>query len=370
VTSTADDIDDTGSLRYMIETADPGDTITFDLAYPAVIAISGSATPYPLLEIDKSLTIAGPGADKLTIAAYVEGFGHYDAFNVDQPGTPTADIVVSISGLTIENAGTAIWTSGYAAATNYQTHLEVSDVVSVNSIDGVDVDYGAIATIARTTISGADVAVDAYSDDTDPAPVVTISDSTLKDNFAAIYGSYASIKVINSTLSGNGSPDVSDFFAAVIGDVNSTTTLVFTTIAGSPGIVTPGIFALDASAVFNLKNSLIAGYSGGNCAAASPIVSLDYSISDDASCGLDGAHDVNDVPAGLSPAGLSWNSGPTQTIWLLPESPALNAIPPVNCTDDQDIAVTTDQRGATRPDAGACDVGAMESDRVFAAGME
>ena len=326
VTSTTDDINDTGSLRYMIQIADPGDTITFDLEYPAVIAISGSALPYPLLEIEKNLTITGPGADKLTIQAYTIGFSNYNIFDVDQSESTSCRSHCCDFGTSDGERRHRSLGHRLCVGTNYQTHLDVADVTCVNCIDGVDVNYGAIASIVRTTISGADTAINASSDAVDPTSVVTIADSTLRNNYAAIYGSYSSIKVTNSTLSGNGSLDDS-ITAAVIGDVNSTTTFVFTTIAGSPNVVTPGILAQDASAVFNLKNSLIAGHSGGNCAAASPVVSDDYNLSDDASCSLDGAHDVNDTPAGLRPEGLSWNGGPTQTIWLFTDKPGAQRNP-------------------------------------------
>jgi len=58
----------------------------------------------------------------------------------------------------------------------------------------------------------------------------------------------------------------------------------------------------------------------------------------------------------LDPAGLQNNGGPTQTIALEPNSEAVDFIPVGSC------AVTTDQRGFPRPDAGEvfCDVGAYE----------
>jgi hypothetical protein len=200
---------------------------------------------------------------------------------------------------------------------------------------------------------------------------VTISDSTLYGNFGGIYNAFCDVTVINSTLSANGFPDdTTGFDAQVIGDVNSSTTLVFTTIAGSAGIATPGLFALDPSAAFTLKNSLLAGHSGGNC-AASGITSDDYNLSDDTTCSFDGVHDINDAPAGLDPAGLAANAGPTPTIALLPDSPAWNAIPEASCTDDQDTPVTSDQRGVARPQGTGCDIGAFElSDRIFADSFE
>jgi hypothetical protein len=72
---------------------------------------------------------------------------------------------------------------------------------------------------------------------------------------------------------------------------------------------------------------------------------------------------MNNTPAGLDPSGLQNNGGPTQTIALLPTSPAVDAIPvsPVNyCTDVTGMPVTTDQRGVSRPQGPACDIGAFE----------
>ena len=63
----------------------------------------------------------------------------------------------------------------------------------------------------------------------------------------------------------------------------------------------------------------------------------------------------------LDPAGLQDNGGPTQTIKLQPNSPAIDADPLANCP-------STDQRGAKRPELAdfgkpvpACDSGAVES---------
>ncbi len=48
------------------------------------------------------------------------------------------------------------------------------------------------------------------------------------------------------------------------------------------------------------------------------------------------------------------NGGSTPTIALQANSPAINAIPATSCD------VTTDQRGAKRPQHSACDIGAYE----------
>ena len=57
---------------------------------------------------------------------------------------------------------------------------------------------------------------------------------------------------------------------------------------------------------------------------------------------------------------LQDNSGPTLTHMLLPGSPAIDAGNPAGCTDHLGNLLTTDQRGITRPQGPACDIGAVE----------
>lgn len=60
---------------------------------------------------------------------------------------------------------------------------------------------------------------------------------------------------------------------------------------------------------------------------------------------------------------LQGNGGPTETQALLTGSPAIAAIPAAACTDQSEppVAVTSDQRGVTRPQKGACDIGAYQT---------
>src|SRR5205085_12129233 len=57
---------------------------------------------------------------------------------------------------------------------------------------------------------------------------------------------------------------------------------------------------------------------------------------------------------------LANNGGPTQTHALVGGSPAIDAGNPAGCTDQNNVAVTTDQRGAGFPRVFGprCDIGA------------
>ena len=88
-------------------TDDAGDTIEFNLTYPATIILGGAA-----LQIDKNLTITGPGADQLTIS----GDNASHVFNI------TGGTII-ISDLTIANGnkmgnGGGIYNDGDLTLTN------------------------------------------------------------------------------------------------------------------------------------------------------------------------------------------------------------------------------------------------------------
>jgi hypothetical protein len=158
---------------------------------------------------------------------------------------------------------------------------------------------------------------------------------------------------------------------AALGDV----VLINSTVAGNaafPGPETDGDFSIEsgrgggilAGAVV-VKNSILANNSGGNCIGYDldnfRTRSRGHNLSDDATCAdlFTETGDLNSTPAGLDPAGVKNNGGRTETIALLPTSPAVNAIPTSFCTDvNGSPIITTDQRGVPRPQGPACDIGA------------
>jgi hypothetical protein len=93
------------------------------------------------------------------------------------------------------------------------------------------------------------------------------------------------------------------------------------------------------------------------------VVDEGYNLSHDATSGFTSAeHSLSNTPAGLDPAGLGNNSGPTQTIAILPSSLAVDYVPRASLVDPSRAQLKTDQRAFPRPDAHERfgDIGAYE----------
>jgi hypothetical protein len=182
------------------------------------------------------------------------------------------------------------------------------------------------------------------------AGTVTVINSTFFDNIADYGGGGIA----------NGGP-----FGAPMRISNTAGTLIVTnsTFSGNSG---GDILNINSTAF--LHATILGGkFNGGNCSGAtdhnfSAITDLSYNISDDDSCGFTATGSLNNTDPMLDPAGLANNGGPTQTIALDSGSPAIDAIPLDSCADQDGKALTTDQRGFPRPDAGegVCDIGAYE----------
>ena len=117
----------------------------------------------------------------------------------------------------------------------------------------------------------------------------------------------------------------------------------------------------------DLKGAIFLAANGGvNCVG--PITNKGYNISSDGSCGFGSSIGANGQRLGdnvnprLDPNGLQSNGGPTQTIALLPVSPAVGAVQYAACTDQSSppSQITTDQRGYLRPVGKPCDVGPFQ----------
>ncbi|MFO7591977.1 MAG: right-handed parallel beta-helix repeat-containing protein, partial [Acidimicrobiia bacterium] len=89
-----------------------------------------------------------------------------------------------------------------------------------------------------------------------------------------------------------------------------------------------------------------------------------YNFSDDATCGFTNTSAGDRQSAGAPGLGaLASNGGPTQTLLPSTASPLLDFIPLASCGGGDALAgfaVTTDQRGVTRPQGPGCEIGSVE----------
>lgn len=364
-----------GSLRAAIASASAGDTINF--------GVTGTIILSSTLTVSTSLSISGPGASGLAIS----GNNLVQVFVINAPAA------VTISGVTIENGAAAdfgavgggIQNSGATLALNncivtgnsansdaggiYNagTLTVTNSTVSNNSTLGRDAEYGggifnaSTLIVNNSTISGNAAQFEGGGIYNHIYSTATITDSTLSANSAGFAGGgvYArdnsTLTVINSTLSGNSTYD-----GGAIYNGFATVTIANSTLSGNSGLQVGGI---SGNSWTQVKNSILGdGASGGNCGSNVQVISFGHNLSNDNTCSsfLNQIGDLNNTPAGLDPSGLQNNGGPTQTITLLSTSAAVDAIPLSYCTDTNGNPIATDQRGITRPQGSACDMGAFE----------
>ena len=192
----------------------------------------------------------------------------------------------------------------------------------------------------------------------------TISDSTFTGNNSsggggAIGGGVGS--VANSTFSSNHTDGYGSAISTNFGNPRDFT-ITSSTFSGNTAPLPDTGFggAIEGATI---SSSILANNTGGNCPNLMNVVSAGHNISDDATCGFGASTGANDQPLGdgvdpkLDPNGLRNNGGPTQTVALQSNSPAINAIPIGNAD-----CPGADQRGEPRPALGyfACDIGAYE----------
>lgn len=200
--------------------------------------------------------------------------------------------------------------------------------------------------------------------------ILIITNSTFSGNSSANSGGGIAVvesgaTVINSTFFGNSAGNGGAIYkVGVLTLINST--ISGNTAAAGGGIWSTHFFGLPAV----VRSTILAANSGNNCffdGTGSAFNDVGYNISDDSTCGFTKTGSANNgdgIDPLLSPAGLADNGGPTQTIALQSSSPAIDAIPVADCTDQASPPnpITTDQRGLPRPDAKeqVCDIGAYE----------
>lgn len=211
---------------------------------------------------------------------------------------------------------------------------------------------------------------------------LTIIRSTVAGNITAGNGggihnsAVSAVQIINSTISFNSAYQGN---GGGVYDIGAGTTLTNVTVATNFASFASGYWNNDIRASF-LRNTIIAGNDGGSTA---PDVFGLFSNSfnnligkADGSTGLtDGANGniVGTIAVPLDPKimPLADNGGATQTHRLMSDSPAINAGSNALAIDQNNMALTTEQRGVGFPriNGGTVDIGAFESSSPTAASI-
>jgi hypothetical protein len=189
------------------------------------------------------------------------------------------------------------------------------------------------------------------------AGTLKVTNSTFSGNRATTGGAIenaGTLEVTNSTFFGNTATGGGAIRNGGVGTVE----VINSTFSGNTA-TSGGALLNGESSSMTLGNTIVANSTfGGNCSFefGNPITDGGYNIDDDGTCGFTQATgSLPDTNPLLDPAGLADNGGPTLTIALQPESPAVDLVGQEACPPPK-----TDQRGVERPQGEACDSGSFE----------
>ena len=318
----------TCSLRDAVFLSSPGDT----LAVPAghyVLTLGDIA-------ITQSLTLAGAGARTTVIDGNNTSGGNTGGiFNM------TGAISVELDDLSLIN-GVANLQGGAISA--------FGQIVSNPPL----VTAPLALTIRRCTIANNQVTSGQAGGVALFVGTLDLEDSTISNNSTSPLGGSALLEdlvtgsIVNSTFTGNSEPTFANGSVVFISSTMSLTNNTITANSGGKGL---RVF----SSPLTLSNNIIAGNPGGDCQFTSSPAVTDHNLDSDNSCGLTGPGDLPGVNPLLAP--LANYGGMTDTQALLAGSPAIDAGNNATCP-------ATDQRGVSRPQGPACDIGAYEATRV------
>ncbi len=374
-----------GSLRQAIADASSGDTITFDASLSG-----GTITLASTLDLTKNVSIDGSA---LASPISISGNSAVRVFYIDFGVAVTLDNLIIESGARTTGAG--ILNSGTLEVNNSSFSGN-----SANSGGSIYNNSSGNLTVNNSTFSGNSATSSGggiFNQGT-----LTVDNSTLSGNSATNYGggiyTESTLEVNNSTFSGNSANSGGGILNLSTLTVNNSTfsgnsvnngggifnqgtlTVDNSTISGnSASFIGGGIFNSDTLEVNNstFSGNSATNYGGGIYNSSFGLLGFKNTIVANSPSGLDCYNDSGSVDPGntnnlvethsgcgtpsnatdplLGP--LANNGGPTQTMALLPGSPAINSGIIVTGLD-------TDQRDVSRPQGIAWDIGAYEYDQV------
>jgi hypothetical protein len=320
------------------------------------------------LSITQTLVIVGAGARTTTVnVAASTPEGQRRVFEISSPRGVTTAPTAAISGLTISGGS-----SPYYGGDVYNTAqlVLIQDWITAGS-----------------ALSGGGVSNDAaFGESFKSGGTLLVLDSLVSGNHAnsgeatggglqnhGVPGGEATLVVENSTVADNDaslgagiysfSPEVAGANKVTVLDstiAHNTTREVCAECAAQPGA---GLVMAEGEA--NVINSILAfnteEATPSNCRVlgsgkiGSP-ETFGYNIETGTDCGFTAIGDLQNTDPRFSSLAPQNNGGPTDTLYLEPNSPAIDRIPAENpfCQGH------TDQRGLTRPQGAGCDIGAVE----------
>jgi hypothetical protein len=312
-------------------------------------------------------TNALPGSDVILLPAglyslTLTGAGEDAAASGDLDLTDSVDLIATGAGVATIDA---------SALEDRVFHLRGNVAVRMSglALNGGDAGTGAWGSTSREAGQGGAVFNEGGS--------LVLADGTVAGCSAVQGGAIASagtLRVERSTLSGNAASGQGGALLVQGG----TATLANVTVSGSTGegiavasgaaVALNNVTVTDATGAgvsiavggtVRTSNSLFAANGGGSCTGAVAPDSAGYNLDDGDTCGFAGQGDLTGADALLDP--LADNGGPTATHALAPESPAVDAGSPASPGDDG-ACEAADQRGVSRPQGTACDIGAFEAE--------
>ncbi|MBI3248699.1 MAG: thrombospondin type 3 repeat-containing protein [Deltaproteobacteria bacterium] len=326
-------------------------------------------------EAHAGTTITVPAGD---VAALIQALSDANSEVAPFDGADTIELTTSTFTLTTSNNST-YGATGLPVITSTITIAGNSSTITRSSVDAFRIfaiGGGGDLTLQETTVSGG---LAGGGGGVSNHGTLTLTDSTISGNTASgggggVYNS-GTLTLTDSTISGNSTDSYS--FGGGVSNRYGTATLTDSTISGNTASIGGGgVFNL--SSTLTLSRTLIAG----NTAAVSGAEVYVHSFAPrtitadnfnlfghngltnaQAFSGFPpGATDLTATSDGSDPTTLTEildttlqdNGGPTLTHALVTGSPAIDASPV-----DADCPAT-DQRGVTRPQGTACDIGAFE----------
>lgn len=310
-----------------------GGSVTFNCGAAAVTIPLVAGTGETI-----SLDTTVDGGGLITIDSTISGF---PVFNVDPGSTLTVENLTLVNANVFPDEIPVISNGGTLIATNCtfsDDSLAAIFTVSPCGLIMPCVPPGGIVTATDCTFLGQGGGL--FEEGLTVPAASAVAGCTFANAGAGI-STHAALAVTNSTFTGN--------------------TVGIVSLGTSPSTITNATFSGNGVAISgaaSLTNSIVADSSTANCSGT--ITDNGHNLDDGSSCAFSAVGSLSATPAGLDPAGLQSNGGPTETIALQSTSAAVDGGDDTVCAASPVNGL--DQRGFARPGTGHthCSIGAYE----------